>query len=814
MTEVLNEYNNKRDFNKTLEPKGATATEGDSLRFVVQHHIARRDHYDFRLEWRGTMLSWAIPKGPSYDPSEKRLSIKVEDHPIDYRNFEGTIPKGEYGGGVVMIWDEGYWEPQGSIAEGLAKGVLKFTLYGSRLKGKWSIVQIKAKEGDDKDNWLLVKEKDEYARLEDGIAEFNTSIRTSRTMKEIEEGLDKTAVKNPFTQMEVQLAKLSTHIPNSEDWLYELKYDGYRIIAYIEGVNVKLVSRNGKDYTKHFQEVVNSLISLAGGRTMVLDGEMTVTDELGKTNFQSLQSYMKNPKGKSLIYYVFDLIALDGEDLREQKLIDRKQKLEAIMQNSPPHLYYSRHIAGKGKDCFNAACKLNMEGIIGKRSGSKYRGIRNDDWIKIKCDNRQEFVIGGYTLTDKKNSGVSALLLGFYQGEELIYIGRAGTGMSETIIQELEKKFVKLKLDKSPFMNTPKKRTNENIIWLQPQLVAEIKYAEITDDSKLRQASYKGLREDKDPKSVVFETAINEIEAQADKEQKIPIKDKKDYIEGIKISNPDKVLYNNPKVTKLDVVEYYSRVSERMLPYVRRRVLSVVRCPKGVKESCFYKKHPMANGKGIISIPINNSKDKDDEYFYIDNSLGLIHEAQMGTIEFHTWGSQVDNLDMPDMMVFDLDPDEGMHLDKVRQGVRDLKDVLSELQLECYLKTSGGKGYHVVVPFVPCCNWELFHDFAKNIAQVMEQKWPDKYTSNVRKVNRANKIYIDWVRNGRGATSIAPYSLRAREGAKVSMPITWEELDKIAPDGITMDEAFKRIAQSDPWHDFYNNDQQLSNKIK
>ncbi len=811
MDAKLNEYNQKRNFYKTPEPEGEAARPEGYLRFVVQHHMARRDHYDFRLEWNGALLSWAVPKGPSYNTRDKRLAVQVEDHPLEYRNFEGTIPKGEYGGGTVMLWDEGSWEPYVEVDKGLKEGSLKFVLKGRRLKGKWALVRMKTKADETRDNWLLFKEKDEYVKAADGISEFVTSIRTGRTMTEIEAGQDEKVVRNPFDRTDAQLAKLVNTVPEGDDWLYELKYDGYRIMAFVEGNSVRLMTRNNIDYTNRFWDAASSLLDWAAGRAMVLDGEMVVTDEAGKTDFQALQNYMKNPKGQSLTYIVFDLLALDGADLRGQRLTQRKETLQALMKDAPQNLHYSQHVVGSGKDSFKAASEAGMEGIIGKKADSVYSGTRNGDWIKLKCEKRQEFVIGGYTLTDKKASGVSALLLGVYVGDEFVYAGRAGTGLSEADMRELETRFAALKRTESPFKPAPKPRSNERITWLAPQLVAEIKFAEWTKENLLRQASFKGLRADKNPRDVKKEKADDKEAELPAKELEKPMEENESgiIIEGIKISSPDKILFDDPQVTKAEVARYYEQVSARMLPYVGHRILSIVCCPKGVSQSCFFKKHPASDNKGIVTMPIRTGDGETEDYFYIENASGLISQVQMGTLEFHIWGSRVDELEKPDMMVFDLDPDEGMDLDTVRRGVRDMKAILAELSLNSYLKTSGGKGYHVVVPLRPTVSWDTFHDFAKRVAEVMEQKWPDRYTSNVRKAKRTNKIFIDWIRNGRGATSVAPYSIRARKGAKVSMPITWDELDTVAPDGIGMADALLRISQEDPWKDYFRCNQQL-----
>jgi bifunctional non-homologous end joining protein LigD len=810
MTEKLEAYHRKRDFEKTGEPEGALTPPDGSLRFVVQRHLARRDHYDFRLEWAGVLLSWAVPNGPSFDTRDRRLAVKVEDHPLEYRNFEGVIPKGEYGGGVVMLWDEGTWEPRVNVDDGLKSGSLKLNLTGRRLKGGWALVRMKGKEGETKENWLLIKEKDAYAGEDDGISEYTTSVRTGRTVSEIEAGEPEKMAKNPMNRVDVMLARLERAAPEGDDWLYEVKYDGYRIVAFIEGNAARLVTRNDNDYTDRFPSVADTLADWSGGRAFVLDGEMVVADADGRPDFQALQGYLKNPDGKRPTYVVFDLLALDGEDLRVRPLTERKERLEALLQNAPENLRYSAHIKGNGADFLAAACRANLEGVVGKKADSVYSGARNGDWIKLKCGKRQEFVIGGYTTSEKRAGGVSSLLLGYFEGEQLVCAGRAGTGFSEADRSSLEAKFEGLKRPDSPFSPAPKPRPDEIITWLEPEAVAEVQFTEWTGDNLLRQASFKGLREDKDAKSIRKETPEEEPMTKTVLEADKPTqKNRGVEIEGVTVTNPGKVIFQNPAVTKEDVVRYYDAVATRMLPYVTHRVLSIVRCPKGVSEACFYKKHPGPGSKGIVTIPVPTDGKEAEEYFYIESAQGLISEAQMGTLEFHTWGSHVETLEQPDVMVFDLDPDEGMNLETVRRGVRDIKGVLDALSLQSFLKTSGGKGYHIVVPLKPAASWDAFHDFARRVAEVMEQKWPDRYTSNVRKASRKGKIFIDWIRNGRGATSVAPYSIRARDGAKVSMPIRWDELDQVAPDGVTMSDALNRIRAADPWDGFFQRDQML-----
>lgn len=834
MKNTLNEYDKKRDFDITSEPEGKQAQAGEQLRFVVQHHMARAEHYDFRLEWEGVMLSWAVPKGPSYNTRDRRLAVRVEDHPLDYRHFEGTIPKGQYGGGTVMVWDEGFWEPLTPVEESLQKGEFKLRLDGKRLKGAWVLIRLKKKAEKDKENWLLIKEKDEHTKPDDGISEFDTSVKTGRTMGEIEKNIDIKSKNNPFRKVEAQLAQLVDTMPEGNDWLYEVKYDGYRILAFIEDNHARLLTRNGNDYADRFTNLREALIEFAKGRSMVLDGEAVVLDKAGKSDFQSMQNYLKGKTNKELTYIVFDLLALDGEDLRNDPLLQRKERLKDLMAQAPKELHYSEHTRGD-ENLLNAACQADLEGIVGKKADSLYAGKRDGSWVKIKCDKRQEFVIGGFTLTEKRTSGVSALLLGVYQKDTLVYAGRAGTGISEDDMKMLLLKFKPLKSKKSYFENPPKERSNEKITWLKPQAVAEIKFAEWTNDNLLRQASFKGLRIDKEARDVVRESGNEPEEAAASSESEraaqgqmtdksspsktsssktFPSKTSSSkttasVIEGITITHPDKIVYKSPALTKLEVAQYYQQVADVMLPYIENRVLSVLRCPRGIEGSCFFLKHPTGKSKHFKTILVDEKSGDSEDYFYVDSKAGIIHEAQMGTLEFHPWGSRVEHLEQPDVMVFDLDPDTGMAMEGVRQGVRDIKEILDELSLTAFLKTSGGKGYHVVVPIKPGVQWEVFHDFAKNVAEVMAQRWPERYTANIRKENRKGKIFVDWIRNGRGATSVAPYSIRARAGAKVSMPIAWDELDEIVPDDIDMNEAVGRLAKDDPWDGFFKTRQTI-----
>jgi len=741
----MNEYNQKRNFNKTPEPAGKAAIEYSEAneprrrRFVIQHHFARREHYDFRLEHEGVLLSWAVPKGPSQDPADRRLAVRVEDHPLDYRHFEGTIPPGNYGAGTVSIWDEGAYE----LLE-MKEGSIKFVLHGKKLIGNWALARMK--DGEEK-NWLLIKEKDSRGRPPDVPGPS----------------------KNPFNSAEPQLARLAQAVPQELGWLYELKYDGYRILSFVEDGHVRLLTRNGRDYAQKFKPAAQALAAFAQGRAMVLDGEMVAADANGRPDFQALQSYIKSPSNGNLQYMIFDVLALEGKDLRQAPLRERKEILAQLLANAPEPLHYSAHIEGGGEALLEAARGASLEGVVGKRADSAYTGARNGDWIKIKCAARQEFVVGGYTISAKRESGVSSLLLGVYQGDALVYCGRAG-GFSRRDMDELAARFRPLIRKTPPFREAPKPRPGETVFWLKPQYAAEIAFAEWTQDGLLRQAKFKGLRTDK---------TIREIKREDDAQIDDCI------IEGVKITSPDKIV--SGEITKKDIALYYQKIAPRMLPHIEGRYLSAIRCPEGTGGECFFKKHPDGKKEG---------------YYSIDDIAGLLAEVQMNTLEFHVWGSRAGEPERPDVMVFDLDPDEGMDMEDVRQGARDLKSILDELNLNSYLKTSGGKGYHVVVPFEPSMDWAAFRDFAKGVVQIMEQKWPERYTSNVRKASRQGRIFVDWIRNTRGATSVAPYSVRNRPGLPVSMPIAWGELGRIAPGGIDMAEAVRRLKRKDPWSGF------------
>lgn len=769
----LREYRTKRDFSVTKEPRGKTGRpRKKKLRFSVQHHVARADHYDLRLEWDGVALSWAVPKGPSFCVSDKRLAVRVEDHPVEYMQFEGTIPKGEYGGGTVMLWDEGEWLPRVDPERGLREGSLKFSLFGSRLKGDWALVRMKA--DDLSEPWLLIKEKDEYAKKTAGIGKFSRGVRSGKSMKEIG-----SSESNPFQSAEVMLARACAELPKGKGWIFELKYDGYRTLAFSEKGKTRLQTRNGMDCTNSFPGIARAVSELLRGRAAVLDGETVAAGEGGIPDFGKLQACAKRGKGE-VKYVLFDILSLDGVDLREMPLIERKQKLEALFKDAPSVLSYSTHTDKMTKAGIEAIRTRGIEGIVAKRADGKYVAGKNGDWQKLKFRNGQEFVIGGYTLSE--SGAVKALLVGFYERGKLKFAGRVGTGFSDEARRELKEELCKLIRKRSPFFALPKEEKEEGTVWVEPLLAAQVEYAERTSSGRLRQASFKGIRKDKPASEITLETENSDPSEQA-----------APTFCGICITHPEKIMFPNA-LTKSDLAQYYAGIAERMLPYLKDRPMSVVCCPAGIMGEKFFRKHP---GEGF------EVKRVGEDYFCVTGKRGLLSLVQSNAVEFHIRGDRRTSLGRPDVMVFDLDPDEGLPLSKVRRGARALKEVLDELRLVSFLKTSGGKGYHIVVPFRSGADGEAFRNFAEQVAKYLEKAHPDKFVSTMSKRARKGKIFLDWQRNTAGATSVAPYSVRAREGAPISMPIAWEELEEVAPNSVTVESVLSSL-EKDPWKDYFS----------
>lgn len=810
----LEAYRKKRDFTATPEPAGRVKRhKSRDLRFSVQHHIARADHYDLRLELDGVALSWAVPKGPSFRTADKRLALRVEDHPVDYMDFEGVIPKGQYGGGTVMLWDEGTWTPRFDPEKGLREGSLKFRLDGRRLKGDWALVRIKSEEKGDA--WLLIKERDEFAKRSAGISAYGTGVRSGMTMSEIRRASGtmseekggtmseslRSKTKNPFQSANVMLARLVDALPSDAGWVYELKYDGHRTLAYLQGGAVRLDTRNGHDRTDSFPAVVQALKDRFGTRAAVLDGEMVVAGENGVPDFSALQSYVKSGKGEGLCYVLFDLLALDGEDFRDRPLLERKKKLKELLRGAPPVLSYSEHTEKMTERDVRAIEKSGMEGVVAKRADSPYAAGKNGDWVKLKFRKGQEFVIGGYT---KGEDGLlRSLLVGYYQNDALVFAGSVGTGFGESERKTLTEALSAIEAADSPF-ETPKRR--KNAVWTVPLLAAQVEFAEMTAAGLLRQASFCGLRQDKDPKEIVLERPS--VNAKGEKKPTHVRKptstsarkgDGKDgaTLLGITVTHPEKVMFPEIGLRKGDLAAYYAEAAPHMLPYVKDRLLSLVCCPAGIEKESFFRRHLEGEFAGVKFALAEDG----EEFFYAVSGKGILSLVQYNAVEFHIRGCKK-GAEKPDIMVFDLDPDEGLSLREVRRGVREVGELIKTLGLRSFLKTSGGKGYHIVVPIRSGVKQEDFRDFSKKAVEILEREHPDRYTSSLSKAARKGKIFIDWQRNTQGATFVAPYSVRARRGAPVSMPIAWEELGKIAPDGITVKTALRRM-ENDPWKDFF-----------
>ncbi len=765
----LADYNARRDFDSTREPVGKQArSRRKGLKFLVQKHDATRLHYDFRLEWDGALLSWAVTRGPSSDPGEKRLAVRTEDHPMSYADFEGTIPKGEYGGGTVMLWDQGSWQPEGEPANGLKDGKLKFTLHGERMLGAWALVRMRGKEKEKRENWLLIKERDSHAgddpdALTQGAV---TSIVSGREMAAIARGevggaAPKTKVplkkKRPAFRA-VQLATLYDTAPDGDDWLHETKFDGYRAVAALGKGGTRLYTRAGNDWTDRFGALVGAFDAVPCDAALI-DGEVMAARIEGSA-FSSVQAALSN--GAPLVFYAFDLLALDGKDLTGLPLDARRERLESLLKGVPEDgaLRVSEFVVGNGPEIHSQACKAGAEGIISKRIDAPYSGRRTKMWRKIKCSKRQEFVIGGFRPSDKAGRPFASLLVGTYNGDRLRYRGRIGTGFAEADFERVRAAMIPRKT--SPFDSVPDEFAR-GAIWARPDLVAEVQFAEFTPEGYVRHGSFLGLRDDKAAREVRIDTAKED--------------DMSETVLGVTISSADRRVFPDAGCTKLDIARHYARVGERMIGLAGHRPLSLFRCPGGLTQSCFFQKHDGGGMPDALSrVAIDESDGKSADYLYATRPESLVAAAQMGTVEFHIWGARTDQLDRPDRLVFDLDPDEALDWSDVCEAAQDLRSMLARLGLEAGAIVTGGKGIHVWMPLRRTRDWDTVKLFAKVFAHVMAEKSPDRYTATMSKQQRKGRIFIDWLRNERGATAVAPYSLRARQGAPVAAPVTWDEL--------------------------------------
>ena len=887
----LKTYRGKRRFGVTAEPKGKVVRKRGHA-YVIQKHAATRLHYDLRLELDGVMKSWAVTRGPSLVPSEKRLAVEVEDHPLDYNTFEGTIPKGEYGGGTVMVWDRGTWQPESDPHKGLKKGHLSFILDGAKLHGAWHLVRLRKRSGEKRNNWLLIKSDDETARTvrdKDILEEANFSIKTGSSMDEIAAGKratakEKTAMKKVLastkkkmagpraeradklpakaqkktskkkataqlvqrhdkitahkapalkdakrtalpTFVEPCLATLTDKAPDSANWIHEIKFDGYRLQARLDHGKVRLLTRNGLDWTRKFTGIANAVAELEAD-TALIDGELVVEGDDGVTSFSLLQEELKSGRQSRLVYYVFDLLHLDGRDLRSLPLADRKEALAQLIESAPKAspVRFSESIAERGAVLIRHACKLGLEGIISKKADGAYRSGRGRDWVKTKCSSRQELVIAGFTPSTADSHAVGALVLGFHDKGKLTYAGRTGTGFTHQTSRELYRKLNALKRERTPFAAVPEEeRGVRTPVWVEPKLVAEIEIRGWTQGGpnhggRIRHSSFQGLREDKLAADVVLEGAVPEDVVRDERQEKAiaakarttakkrsaPVaksasrKAASSPVGSVTLTHPDRVYWEDAGVTKRDLAEYYTDIWKWMAPHIAGRPISLLRCPEGASGQCFFQKHAAA---GIATDHLNLVPEKGDKIISIDDLDGLLSLVQAGVLEFHTRGTTIDDRENADRLVFDLDPGPGTGWKDVVAAARDVHERLDALKLKSFLKTSGGKGLHVVLPIAPT-PWDKAKEFTQALAGAMAADDPDRYVATATKSKRKNRIFIDYLRNSREATAVAPYSTRARPGAAVSVPIAWSELGGLkSANQYTVQNIRARLKRlrKDPW---------------
>lgn len=809
--DTLTKYRAKRDFKKTPEPAGLKGKESGQL-YLIQKHAATRLHYDFRLELDGVLKSWAVTRGPSLNPNDKRLAVEVEDHPVAYGSFEGIIPKGQYGGGTVMLWDTGTWEPIGDPNASLKKGHLSFILHGGRLQGEWALVRMPDKEKG-RHNWLLIKKKDKASKTGNGevfLKKNASSITSGRSMEEIAAAKDASWQSKPATRKKEkpvvagrkqaapkfiapQLATLSSAMPKGDTWVHEVKFDGYRIQAHVRNGNVRMFTRTGQDWTNKFGDMPE-LLSNISADTAILDGELIAPDAHGISSFKELQAALKE-KGEGLQYYLFDLLYLNGHDLRSLTLLERKELLQTLLEKNPApeRIFYSEHFTHRGEEFLDHACRLRLEGIISKQANAAYTSGRSKVWLKSKCHQRQEFVIAGFTPPTKGSRGIGALLLAYYKGKELHYAGKVGTGFSFDLSLELRKKLSKLKQGKA----LAKER---GAVWVEPRLVCEVEFTEWTPDGKLRHPSFQGLREDKPAKTIHRDVPV----AVTDKGKVV--------IGGIALSHPDRVVYPSSGITKQQLASYYESVAEWILPYLKDRPISVIRCPDGTNGECFFQRHI-----GLVKSPYLHEVDiplkhKHEKYLVIRDAKGLLTLIQWGAIELHPWGARANTIERPDYITFDLDPGPGVPWARVIKAALELRSRMKDMKLQSFIKTTGGKGLHIVVPIAARYPWEMVKPFARSVADAMEKDSPKEYTANLSKAARKGRIFIDYLRNGKSATAVAPYSARAREHATISMPLEWKDVtEKLDPLRYTVETATALLAKQkhDPWEDFFELKQSL-----
>lgn len=836
---ALSRYRAKRDFRRTREPVGRHEPNRAGQLFVIQKHAARRLHYDFRLELDGTLKSWAVPKGPSLDPAEKRLAVQVEDHPLDYADFEGEIPPGEYGAGRVIVWDRGRWDSDDDdAARAYAKGRMHFTLHGEKLHGRWSLVRM----GSEEDQWLLIKARDDYASAVDITAAQPDSVLhkgnggqrssrgstghavTQRRTRTSADPHDATAIprRHPPENFAPQLATLTDRVPAGDDWLHETKYDGYRVLAVRRNGKLSLRSRNGLDWTPRLPHIAAACARLAS-EEFLLDGELVLLNDEDVSDFHALQQTLHQRSDAALSYFLFDLPFVDGLDLRDQPLQERKRRLQRLLNRAPAPLRYSDHVVGHGAEFHRQACAHGLEGIVSKRCAAAYVPRRTSDWLKIKCALRQEFVIAGFTDPGGARNGFGALLLGYWDGDALRYAGRVGTGFDERGLKALGAQLKRLEVERPPFVDPPQGSEARGVHWCRPERVGEVAFTGWTRDGRLRHPSFQGLRADKPARAVVRERALA---APRDKHPQsetssahTPARrssqqrdDGAATVAGVTITHPDRVLYPAQGITKRELAEYYAAVADWVLPGIIDRPLTLVRCPQGRAKQCFFQKHLTETLPAPVHGVDIEEKDERATYIVVRDLPGLITLVQFGALELHPWPARADRQDRPDRLIFDLDPGPGVTVKRLVAAARELRDTLAELGLQSFVRTSGGKGLHVVAPLARRHDWNSFREFAEAVARLLALRAPEDYVASARKSLRAGRIFVDYLRNTRGATSVASYSARARPGAPVATPLRWEELGKLrAPDQFSVRTLPRRLAglREDPWEGFEQLQQRL-----
>lgn len=832
-------YNRKRNFGVTSEPPGVTgrraaAPAPQSLSFVIQKHWASRLHYDFRLELGGVLLSWAVPKGPSFDPKKMQMAVHVEDHPLSYASFEGTIPAKQYGAGKVIVWDRGTWEPVGSAEEGMAKGKLVFRLHGEKLAGLWELVRI-AKPGDKQDPWMLFKKRDEWARASDDydvIVALPDSVVT-RPLGLVEERQPRTAAPSrsgvatteadlaaakkaqlPRT-LEPQLATAVAAAPAGA-WLVETKFDGYRIMTRIEHGKARLVTRGGHDWTDRMTALAAAIEAL-GIDSAWLDGEIVVMNKNGVPDFNALQNAMDASAGDAIEYFVFDLPFHDGRDLRQVPLRARRALLQRLLEGTPSdRVRLSQTFDATPAQMLEAARQMHLEGILIKRPDAPYVSRRSETWLKLKCASRQEFVICGFTDRANAPNEVGSLLLGTYENGQLEYSGNVGTGWGAKVGRDLHAKLAALETEQptlsvaaiQPGRWSRRKAGAER--WVKPQLVAEVSFREWTPDGHIRHAVFESLRSDKPAREVSRE--LTATPSAAEPAAASPAR----AASSIKVSNPDRVIDTSTGLTKLALVRYYESIAERILPHLQDRPVSLVRAPEGIAGELFFQKHLETRMPGLREFDASLWPGH-SALLGIESADALLAAAQMNTIELHTWNSTVKRIDQPDRMIFDLDPGEGVAWPQVQEAAILTRAILTELELESWLKTSGGKGLHVVVPLAPKLDYEVVKRFSQQVVQHLARTIPQRFVAKSGGTNRVGRIFVDYLRNGHGQTTAAAFSARSRPGLGVSMPVAWEQLMALkggAQWTIVTAREYLSFEAADPWVGYWKNRQTLAAGMK